>query len=78
MPYDPHEDLAEVVGRGLRQIANSITPVDAMPGRDPDGNYIGSLTEAMMSLGGAFREVAGAIADLAEAVREGNAEGDSD
>lgn len=51
-----------------RKIANSITTVDACPSTDADGNMVGCLTEAVMSVRSSLDRIAHAIHSLAEAV----------
>ena len=63
-------DALDDLSTSARKIANAITPLDAVGGRDSDGGYIKSLTEATLSLAEGSREIASAIRDLAEAVRE--------
>lgn len=56
------------LSNSAKQIANSITPVAASPGRDSEGNVVGCLTEAVMSVGSSLDRIASAIQSLAEAV----------
>lgn len=53
----------EDVAIQLRRLADAITPTDAMPGTDRNGVKIGCLTEAVMSVAAALREIADAIRD---------------
>jgi len=66
-------NLVEVVVDGLGAIANSITPEcgRVSPTRCPTGEgYVSSLTEAVMGVAGGLVQIANAIGDLANAVRE--------
>ena len=64
------EHIAESIGSGLRTIANSVTPLSAMPGEDASGTYVSSLTEAVCGVTAGIMAIANAISELAEAVRE--------
>lgn len=60
----------ELIGNGLRKIANAITPDSAYPATDAAGGYVGSLTEAVIGMTAGLVAIATAIHDLADAVRE--------
>jgi hypothetical protein len=62
------EVLAQLAG-STQSIANTITPV-AAPGTDETGGTVCSLTEAVMGNTAGLVQIAHAISDLAEAVRE--------
>jgi hypothetical protein len=64
-------DEIELVAQSLRKIADSITPVDAAPGRDFVGGHVESLTEAVMGMTAAIVQVADALYDIATALRDG-------
>jgi len=69
------EEMVDGVERAITRIAGAITPVDAAPGTDQHGGVIDSLTEAAMSLSQSGSQIALAIEDLADAVRNsGNRE----
>lgn len=57
--------------RALDRIADSIKPSNAMPGHDETGGTVDSLTEAVMGMTAGLVQIACAISDLAQAVREG-------
>ncbi len=52
-------------------IARAILPPDTMPGHDAAGGTVASLTEAIMGMTAGLVQIATAIHDLADAVREG-------
>ena len=64
------EYIAESIGSGLRAIANSVTPLSAMPCEDAAGIYVASLTEAVCGVTAGLMAIANAISELTEAVRE--------
>ena len=66
------EYFAELLKSGLIAVADAITPLRSLPGKDSTGGYVSSLTEAVMGMTAGLTEIANAIADLAEAVRERN------
>ncbi len=63
-------DVIHCVATGLDGVANAITPRIAAAGRDAAGGHVESLTEAVMGVTAAASQIAYAINDLAEAVRE--------
>jgi hypothetical protein len=62
-------DVLDSVARSLKKLSDAVTPV-AVPGHDATGGSVGCLTEAAMGITGALVQIASAIGDLAEAVRE--------
>ena len=62
------EDIRDIL-REVRQISRAITD-DAMPGEDATGGQVACLTEAIMGMTSGLVQIASAIHDLAEAVRE--------
>jgi len=66
-------DVIDRVGRNLSKIAHAITPTDAAAMVTPDGNCVGSLTEAVIYAADSLTKIAEAIGDLASAVRERDA-----
>jgi hypothetical protein len=54
----------------LGKIAESITPMAAVPLETPNGGSVGSLTEAVIYAAENLKMIADSIGDLAEAVRE--------
>lgn len=61
-------------------IANAITPTGCAPCKDAHGGHVGSLTEAVMSVGASLDGVAESLRQIAEAIRElkARAEGHAD
>jgi len=64
------DDMLDEIRRGFRMLANAITPAGVMAGIDATGGQVASLTEAVMGMTAAMVQIAGAITDLADAVRE--------
>ena len=62
------EEFEEISTR-LRLLASAITPY-ALPGIDATGGTVTSLTEATMGVTAGFVQIADAINNLADAVRE--------
>lgn len=56
--------------KGFRDLANSITPLNAVPGTDAAGGTVGSLTEAVMGMTSALIRIAEAIEEVAQEIRE--------
>ena len=54
----------------VKTVADAITPRNAAGNRDAAGGHVESLTEAAMGITKALVQIAGAISDLANAVRE--------
>ena len=65
-----NKEDAEVLYQGLRNIANSITPMSAAGSMDATGGYVSSLTEAVMGHTKAVVRVAEALESIADALRE--------
>lgn len=63
-------DVVNYVALGLARIANAITPLGVAGVGDACGNHVESLTEAMMGITRSAVQIAEAINNLAEAVRE--------
>lgn len=57
------------LGKGVLQVAYAIT-ANAAPGKDANGGYVSSLTEAVMGMTCGHNRIAEAIEILADAVRE--------
>jgi hypothetical protein len=69
-------DALDGITRNLGRVAGAITPLGVAPGHDALGGTVCSLTEAVMGMTAAMVQIASAIGDLAEAVRErGSSEG---
>lgn len=60
----------EVFAPAIKAIAKAIT-ADGAPGQDATDGYVSCLTEAVMGITSGLCEIASAINDLAEAIREG-------
>lgn len=67
------DELVDGVQQGFRILANAITPSGVIAGTDAAGGHVESLTEAVMGMTAAMVQIAGAITDLADAVRERDA-----
>ena len=71
--YRQEENVVDAIDRAatnLRNIADAISPSDAAPYTTPDGGRVDSLTEAVIYAAQGLTKIAGAISDLASAVRE--------
>jgi tetrahydromethanopterin S-methyltransferase subunit B len=55
---------------GVHSLANSITPQGSVDGRDATGGTVGSLTEAVMGVTAAGVQIADAINNIADAIRD--------
>jgi tetrahydromethanopterin S-methyltransferase subunit B len=64
------QDVLKEFASAARGIRSAIMPATTLPGRDATGGAVGSLTEAVMGLSAGLVQIASAITDLAEAVRE--------
>ena len=54
----------------IRELANSITPTNALGAQDASGGYVTSHTEAVMGLTAAMQRIASSISDLSDAIRD--------
>lgn len=63
-------DVINRAARNLGKIAEAITPAMPSPARSLNGEYVGCLTEAVLSAANGLHQIAQAIESLAEAVRE--------
>jgi len=63
-------EIANAVTDGFTKLARAITPLSALAGTDAAGGSVESLTEAIMGVTAGLVQIADAIGDLAEAVRE--------
>ena len=63
-------DIGAAVSDGLGKLARAITPLSALAGTDAAGGRVESLTEAVMGVTAGLVQIASAITDLADAVRE--------
>ena len=70
MNADFDSDLGEALDAGFSKLARAITPLSALAGTDAAGGHVESLTEAVMGVTAGLVQIAEAIGDLAEAVRE--------
>lgn len=61
--------LSEAIEEGLNRLSGSIT-AQALPGTDATGGAVYSLTESVMGVTAALVQIANAIDNLAESVRE--------
>lgn len=73
MDEDFCSDISTTVAHGFAELAQAITPLSALTGTDATGGTVGSLTEAVMGVTAGLVQIADAISDLAEAVRERDA-----
>lgn len=73
MDGDFDSEIAIAVADGLTKLARAITPLSALAGTDAAGGRVESLTEAIMGVTAGLVQIADAIGDLAEAVRERDA-----
>jgi hypothetical protein len=64
-------DIIEAVDRAGRRIASSITPIDAAGGNDATGGRVESLTEAVMGMTAGLVQIAHALSEVADTIREG-------
>lgn len=58
-------DVIDKAARNLYQIANAITPNDAMPMHTPGGGRVGSLAEAVVYVAESLNRIAESIEELA-------------
>ena len=63
-----NEDISNAIYNGLKSIANAITPLGAMAGRDATGGHIASLTEAVVGITAALVQVAEAINNVSVSI----------
>jgi len=63
-------DVINYIAIGLDKVANAITPRNAAAGQDAAGGHVESLTEAVMGVTNGASQIADAINNLAEAIRE--------
>ncbi len=63
-----NEDISNAIYNGLTSIANAITPLDVMAGRDATGGHIASLTEAVVGITAALVQVAEAINNVSVSI----------
>jgi len=63
-------DVIDRAARNMHRIAHAITPQDAAAMSTPGGGRVGSLTEAVIFATEGLKDIAAAISDLAQAVRE--------
>lgn len=70
MDGDYEGEMIKTITGGLRMLASSITPPEALGTRDASGGHVESLTEAVMGVTAGLVRIAESIEDLAEAVRE--------
>ena len=73
MDGDYENEVGNAVANGFTKLARAITPLSAMAGTDAAGGRVESLTEAVMGVTAGLVQIAEAISDLAEAVRERDA-----
>jgi hypothetical protein len=64
------EEVLEALVQAGRRIGNAITPANVVAGHDATGGHVESLTEAVMGVTAGLAQIAEAIGDLAQAVRE--------
>lgn len=70
MDEDFNCEIGNAVAFGLSKLANAITPLSAPAGTDAAGRGVESLTEAVMGVTAGLVQIALAISELANAVRE--------
>lgn len=66
---DLSEGVAGAIEHGFSSLADAITPVESLGGRDAAGGHVASLTEAVMGVTAGLVRIAEAIESLASAVR---------
>ena len=66
-------DIGAAINDGFGKLAWAITPLNALAGKDAAGGRVESLTEAVMGVTAGLVQIANAITDLADAVRERDA-----
>lgn len=71
---DSLDHIGTSIGGSLTNIARSITPLSARPLNTPDGGQISTLTEAVIFMASNLLEIAKAIGNLADAIREKHGE----
>jgi hypothetical protein len=62
-------DVVHQLARATHAVALAITP-NASPGKDVNGGHVESLTEAAMGVSQSLQNIADAVSDLAQAVRD--------
>ena len=62
-------DVIDHLALRLGAVASSITPTNVSAGTDANGGHVESLTEAVMGMTAGLIAIAGAIDNLADAVR---------
>jgi hypothetical protein len=63
-------DVLQHIADNAKKIAGAITLVDAVGGQDVHGGHVECLTEAVMGVSQSLAQIAKAIEDLADAVRD--------
>lgn len=63
-------DHNESIHHGLLKLADAITPLAFGAGTDATGGHVSSLTEAVMGMTAGLVQIAEAIDNLADAIRE--------
>ena len=63
-------ELEDAGKYGLRALAHAITPTNSIPTVDAAGVSVTSLTEAVMGMTAAMVQIADAIGELAQSVRD--------
>jgi hypothetical protein len=69
MPDLEDLDTGDIL-HGLERIAGSITPIGAGPTKGNYDGYVGSLTEAVMDATHGLADIASALREVAEAIRD--------
>lgn len=72
MPLSDHYEAVidqDALFRSLRSISEAVTPCKA-PNSDAAGVHVGSLTEAVMGVTAGLCQIADALNNVAEAIRE--------
>ena len=64
------EEIAKDLVSSIRTVADSIRPLNAMPGHDAAGGTIDSLTEAVMGVTSGLVMIAEALQEVASAIRD--------
>ena len=64
-------DVIAALASATRRVADAITPI-AVPAQDASGGSVASLTEAAIGITGGLHQIANAIRECTEAMRDRN------
>jgi len=62
-------DVLHAIAIAGNRIAHAIMPTDAAPGQDENGGAVASVTEGLMSVSASGCRIAGALQEVADAIR---------